>query len=53
MTAFYIPPPSTNIVIDLAINGPYTPPTVTEIKIDLLILTEPIPIIQNAFFLLN
>ena len=52
MAAFYIPP-STNIVIDLAINGPYTPPPPTQINIDLLILTEPIPIIQNVFFLLN
>jgi hypothetical protein len=52
MAAFYIPPPPKNMNLVIP-NVVYTPPTVTNIKIDLLILTEPIPITQNAFFLSN
>lgn len=50
MTAIYTPPSGTNI--PLVINdSPYIPPISTNITINLLVLTGPVPNIQNAAFL--
>lgn len=50
MAAIYTPPAPTTIQLVIS-NNTYTPPTNNQVNMNLLILTEPVPVFQNVFFL--
>ena len=50
MSVIYTPP--TYNAVELVISDTaYTPPTNNQVTVNLLVVTEPIPIVQNDFFL--